>query len=113
LPVVRSLLGPYLVFLSSTVNGYEWYFYFNFNWKLLLFLKRSLISKGSFHFFSNNSDFLYFAPFNQAKCTPLIKLWRHSYIDLHLSSCIKLWRYWPILVTKTSAAIGRTKPDIF
>lgn len=23
LPVVRSLLGPYLVFLSSTVNGYE------------------------------------------------------------------------------------------
>jgi hypothetical protein len=63
--------------------------------------------------FSNNSDFLYFAPFNQAKCTPLIKLWRHSYIHLHLSSCIKLWRYWPILVTKTSAAIGRTKPDIF
>jgi len=23
LPVVRSLLGPYLVFLSSTVNGYD------------------------------------------------------------------------------------------
>ncbi|XP_056683568.1 RNA cytidine acetyltransferase 1-like isoform X2 [Spinacia oleracea] len=23
LPVVKSLLGPYLVFLSSTVNGYE------------------------------------------------------------------------------------------
>lgn len=23
LPVVKSLIGPYLVFLSSTVNGYE------------------------------------------------------------------------------------------
>lgn len=23
LPVVKSLLGPYLVFLASTVNGYE------------------------------------------------------------------------------------------
>lgn len=23
LPVVKSLLGPYLVFLSSTVNGYD------------------------------------------------------------------------------------------
>jgi tRNA(Met) C34 N-acetyltransferase TmcA len=23
LPIVRSMLGPYLVFLSSTVNGYE------------------------------------------------------------------------------------------
>lgn len=23
LPLVRSLLGPYLVFMSSTVNGYE------------------------------------------------------------------------------------------
>jgi N-acetyltransferase 10 len=23
LPIVKSLLGPYLVFLSSTINGYE------------------------------------------------------------------------------------------
>lgn len=28
LPVVKSLLGPYLVFLSSTVNGYEFLFFF-------------------------------------------------------------------------------------
>lgn len=26
LPVVKSLLGPYLVFLSSTVNGYDEYY---------------------------------------------------------------------------------------
>lgn len=26
LPIVRSMLGPYLVFLSSTVNGYGLYF---------------------------------------------------------------------------------------
>ena len=27
LPVVKSLLGPYLVFLSSTVNGYDMHVY--------------------------------------------------------------------------------------
>jgi hypothetical protein len=56
-----------------------------------------------------------FFPFslsNHAKLT-LIKLWRHAYINVYLSFYLKLWRYWPILVTKTSAAIGRTKPDIF
>ena len=30
LPIVKSLLGPYLVFLSSTVNGYVFF-------KLLMF----------------------------------------------------------------------------
>ena len=27
LPVVKSLIGPYLVFLSSIVNGYEMYIF--------------------------------------------------------------------------------------
>ena len=27
LPVVKSLIGPYLVFLSSTVTGYEMYIF--------------------------------------------------------------------------------------
>lgn len=30
LPVVKSLLGPYLVFLSSTVNGYKFHMHNRF-----------------------------------------------------------------------------------
>lgn len=46
LPVVKSLLGPYLVFLSSTVNGYEFFFYF----LLLVYLLKFYIRMKLFFF---------------------------------------------------------------
>ena len=33
LPVVKSLLGPYLVFISSTVNGYGYFFLYLDSWR--------------------------------------------------------------------------------
>lgn len=95
LPVVKSLLGPYLVFLSSTVNGYKFHAYNC----LMIFVRNS--------YFMQGTHFLYFHVKSWILCLVFFSFSRWGYfwstLDPDLCDCLILF-----LSSKSYEGTGRS-----